>query len=262
MAAALIRRGARREATNKEGMTALEFALAQHGCSSIAAQLRGGVAREWRKELEATRMLDAGARVDATDCEGMTPLATAASWGSTEGARALLAAGADINFRGRSSAFSCVSVADVARGVATGGLFLPHTNSGPQWGSSEAKEAARRGPPFGDRNFPAVTLALRQERYETALFLLVMGADPNLGSRDFDTTPLMTLARGCEPGPGNAGISPMAMAAALIHAGARREATNKGGMTALEFALSKYGCSSIAPQLRSVTSRERPRPSR
>lgn len=181
----LLAHGAHPDAQDEEGFTALISAV-RFGFTDIAAMLaerkgvivnqtdRGGwtplMHAAWLDQPELVRMLIAhGAKIDAADRDGLTPLAIAAQNGKVKGALALIDAGADVN-------------EPVAKGGYTP-LMLTTIS-----GSTELAEALiGRGANVNAVNPGGVTalmIASARNRPRLVQLLVKSGADVNARSED------------------------------------------------------------------------------
>ena len=112
---ALIKAGADLEAKDKRGRTALMSAVQSRNADAVNALLAGGAKVDTRDEVQATALfraagpfgnvtvvgslLNAGAQVNVSDKNGMTPLMWAVRFGDAPRVKALVDAGATIDAR-------------------------------------------------------------------------------------------------------------------------------------------------------------------
>ena len=110
----LIENGARVDAVDEDGRTALMVAVAKNNADCVKALLvvgadvnaedKGGETALMKAALNGNAeivkvLLEAGADVNAKDKDGFTPLVCAAKKGYTEIVKALVAAGVDVNMK-------------------------------------------------------------------------------------------------------------------------------------------------------------------
>lgn len=169
----------------------------------------------------------AGADVNTVGADGMTPLIWTLGHQSKAGLRALLAAGANPNWRDQARGVSAMSLAAGARDPEFLAILLDH-----------------RGDPnlAGHRNEPIIFEAIMALQWPSMRLLAERGADINVRGMAGDT-PLIRLVK----------LNQFEQAFYLVERGADWRARTGSGRTAVEFALG----SRVSPTLPAHQWRER-----
>jgi ankyrin repeat protein len=182
----------------------------------------------YRKPELVRYLIKRGANVEMSDCNGETPLGVAAHADRTDLIGVLLEGGAKINAIGRSRTFSCTDKKEILGSIGMvlmGGL--PHVNTG-------GRQGPRMRSFYYEYEIPALSYAVRMGNFKTAIYLLERGADPNVGSGEFNSTPLMFLADHCRHWKDS--YLSREMAKLLMRSGAKVHTKNKAGYTAAQLA--------------------------
>jgi ankyrin repeat protein len=201
-----------------------------YGRTPLMLAARWGAHYRGRGSSALKLLLDAGADVDARDRAGSTPLHEAAAGAWKEGARALLAAGAQVNAKSKLGTPLDVAAFTVAEDV--GQLLLEHgaehsVFSAAGLGDLESVKSLIEGSPEllharGYRDYTPLLLAARGHRLKVVEFLLEEGADPDTMT-DHGVTALHIAAQGCGIGKHKNtpySIASLAIARRLLEAGA------------------------------------------
>jgi ankyrin repeat protein len=253
----------------RPGTFAIAVALLGTACgtSRLFAAVDSGDVHEVERELAT------GAKVDARDRRGATPLGHAASKGSREIAELLIARGADVNARTAAGLTPLHAAAYWGEGEVAELLLSrgADANAGSTGGWTPLHKAverlsdparARCGDSPGD---PETARAAR-----IVELLLASGADPNAHAASGDTPLIMAAASGRKTlveallergaavdGRGPEGVTPLYAAAfpgcvdvveALIARGAEVDARTKSGYTPLTYA-ARAGDAALASSL-------------
>lgn len=198
-ARALLKQGAKVNAPDADGTTALHWAVFQDDLDSVEMLLGAGADANVANDLGVTtlslactnvnaaivtRLLTAGASVNARVASGQTPLMTCARTGSVEAVVRLLASGAEVNATEPAQQQSALMWAAAQGHVAVVQKLLEH--------GADAKAQSKTG-------FSPLHFAARQGALEATKLLLAAGVPVNLTAKDGSTPLLVATVRGHVP---------------------------------------------------------------
>jgi ankyrin repeat protein len=236
----LVSAGANPNDADLTGLTAL-MSAAERGLDSVVQELIGsGADPEAADDLGTTALhraagrgddascgclaslLDAGADIDETTRDGVTPLMVACRVGSLGAVRSLLKRGADVRARTATGNTALLCAFDPAQQWSRDFGRLSRT-------PEVARELVGAGADvneFNDGGFTALHLAARIFDLTLARTLIELGASPNVRTADGETPLMFAVAQGHA-----------ALVTALIDAGADVNAVDAEGNSALHVAV-------------------------